>query len=35
MPIISIPKPLRERLGEEAVASLVDMMNEFGQENRD
>ena len=35
MPIISIPKPLREKLGEEATASLVDVMNQFGQENKD
>ena len=35
MPIISIPKPLREKLGEEASASLVDMMNQISQENKD
>ena len=35
MPLISIPKPLREKLGEEATASLVEMINQFGQENKD
>jgi hypothetical protein len=35
MPIISIPKPLREKLGEEAVASLVEMINQFGEEIKD
>ena len=30
--IISIPKPLRERLGEEASESLVAMLNDYGRE---
>jgi len=35
MPIFSIPKPLRNKLGDEASDSLAEMMNQFGQEHRD
>ena len=34
MPIISIPKPLREKLGDEASDSLVQMINQFEYEHR-
>lgn len=35
MPIIAIPKPLREKLGEEATASLIEVMNAHGRENKE
>jgi hypothetical protein len=35
IPIISIPKPLREKLGEEGSDGLVQVLNEQGNEIRD
>ena len=32
MPIISVPKPLREKLGEDGSDALVAMLNEQGKE---
>ena len=34
MPIISIPKPLREKLGEEGTDALVRVLNENEKETR-
>jgi bifunctional DNA-binding transcriptional regulator/antitoxin component of YhaV-PrlF toxin-antitoxin module len=34
MPIISIPKPLREKLGEEGTDALVQVLNENEKETR-
>ena len=28
MPIINVPKPLREKLGEEATDSLIELINQ-------
>ena len=35
MPIISIPKQLREKLGDEASESLVEMLNHYSLDNRE
>jgi hypothetical protein len=35
MPVISIPKPLREKLGEEASNSLVVMLNQYEEKSRE
>ena len=33
--IISIPRSLRDKLGDEASESLVEMLNQYSQENRE
>ncbi|MBI5286954.1 MAG: hypothetical protein HY878_05110 [Deltaproteobacteria bacterium] len=35
MPVISIPRPLRDKLGEEASNSLIQFINEATGEARD
>ena len=35
MPIISIPKQLREKLGDDASESLVEMLNQYSLDNRE
>ena len=35
MPIITLPKTLRDKLGEEASESLVELFNSYGKENKD
>ena len=35
MPIISIPKQLREKLGDDASESLVEMLNHYSLDNRE
>jgi len=34
MPVLTIKKPLREKLGEEAVDSLIDIFNQFQSEQK-
>ena len=35
MPVITVPRPLREKLGEEASDALVNLLNEVSQSTRD
>jgi hypothetical protein len=34
MPVLTIKKPLREKLGDEAVDSLIDIFNQFQSEQK-